>query len=593
MSANHSIAVGIFVLTLVVFWYSPIHQITDSNYSMMLSQSLLDHRAFQLDHYAIPRLPLEFHDHTWKNGHIHQIQVVGEHFYYYMPPGSSILSVPFVAVMNAFNVSAVNPDGSYNPLGEMRIETTLAAILMAALSAIFFLLGRLLLPTKWSFAIALGAAFGTQVWSTSSRALWADTWGMLLSGIVIYMLLAQEVGRLRIKPVLFATLLAWMYFVRPTYAVSILAITIYLALYHRWLLTRYLIAGGLWFLGFVAYSWLHYHSLLPQYFLPTRLRLGTIATALAGNLLSPSRGLLLYVPVLFFVIYLLLRYKQHIVYPRLVVLSLFVVLGFILVVSSFQPWWAGASYGPRYTAPLVPWFVVLAVLGIRAMLTAEERQAPVSSPPGWVLERSAGVVLLTLSVLINAMGAVSVRAWAWNAAGDIDHDPRQVWNWRYPQMLAVVLRPPLPDDFPIAQEKIDLTSPESQKFLWYGWSGPEPGFRWTDGKEATIIFAGNGQSDLLLQIKMAPFLVGDWLSAQRLAINLNGNAIGNLKLEVNGPTIQRIKLPASLLRDKNILTLRLPDATSPSDFGIGGDERQLGLAVSWITLEPSQVVPNL
>ena len=588
MKANHFFAGGIFVLTLLVFWCSPIHQITDSNYSMMLSQSLLDRQTFALEHYAIPRLPLEYHDHTWKNGHIHQIQVVGEHFYYYMPPGSSVLSLPFVAVMNRLDVSAVNPDGSYNALGEMRIETSLAALLMAALSAIFFLLSRLLLPTKRSLMVALGSAFGTQVWSTASRALWADTWGMLLSGIVIYILLAQETGKLRIKPMLLATLLAWMYFVRPTYAVSILAITIYIALYHRRLLAKYLLVGGLWLLGFVAYSWSHYHSLLPQYFMPKRLRLGTLGTAVAGNLVSPSRGLLLYVPVLIFIIYILIRYREQIVYRKLLILSVSVIVGFLLVVSGFQPWWAGASYGPRYTAPLVPWFVLLAVIGMRAMIQSREQQRAVSSGQSRILERGVGTVLLALSVLINGIGAVSVRAWTWNAIGDIDHDPQKVWNWRHPQALAAILRPPLPRDFPVAPEKIDLSKPESQNFLWYGWSGPEPGFRWTDGKEATMIFAGSAQSDAQLQIKMAPFLVAGRLPSQRLALKLNGKAIGNLNLESNGPAVYRFELPATSLTAKNVLTFQLPDAASPSYFNMSGDERQLGIAVSWIVLQPAK-----
>ena len=589
ISADHTIAAGIFVLTFLVFWYSPIHQITDSNYSMMLSQSLLDRQTFRLDHYAIPRLPLEYHDHTWKNGHIHQIQVVGDRFYYYMPPGSSVLSVPFVAVMNMLGVSAVKPDGTYNPLGEMRIETSLAALLMGTLSAIFFLLSRLLLPRSWSLIISLAAALGTQVWSTASRALWADTWGMLLSGIVVYMLLANETGRSKIKPALLATVLAWMYFVRPTYAVSIIAITIYILFYYRQFLRSYLLVGGAWLLGFVCYSWFNYHSLLPQYFLPKRLRLGTVDTAIAGNLVSPSRGLLFFVPILTFIIYVIIRYWNYIGYRRLLFLALSVIAAFILVVSGFQPWWAGASYGPRYTAPLVPWFVLVAVLAIRGMLVWRERQRSDSAARVWLVERSLATVLLVLSVAINGIGAISTRAWSWNSIGDIDHDPQKVWDWKYPQLVAAILRPPLPDDFPLAPEKIDLSSPESQQFLWYGWSGPEPEFRWTDGKEATIIFGSNQKTDTLLKMRLVPFLVSGQHAAQRVRLQLNQTLIGELNLKSNSFTIHQFELPASLLRSKNILTMHLPDAASPSDFRVGGDERQLGIAVNWITLEPSQL----
>src|SRR5438132_1747144 len=106
---------SIFVFTLLVFWFSPVHQLTDSNYSMLLSESLLRHRSFALDNYNIPRLTPRYHDNTFKNGEMYQLELVDPHLYYYFPPGSSVLSLPYVALMNAFGVSAAKPDGTYNP----------------------------------------------------------------------------------------------------------------------------------------------------------------------------------------------------------------------------------------------------------------------------------------------------------------------------------------------------------------------------------------------------------------------------------------------------------------------------------------------
>src|SRR6266498_5071475 len=185
-------ALAIFVGLFLIFWFSPIRQLTDSNYSMLLSESLLHHRSFALDHYAIPRLTPTWHDNTFKNGEMYQLELVGPHLYYYFPPGSSVLSLPHVAVMNVTGISAANSDGTYSPDGEGIIETTLAAILMAALAAIFYWMARLVLPINWSVVLALAGAFATQVWSTASRALWSDTWGILLLGIVVWMLLLQE-----------------------------------------------------------------------------------------------------------------------------------------------------------------------------------------------------------------------------------------------------------------------------------------------------------------------------------------------------------------------------------------------------------------
>src|ERR1700755_1051082 len=45
----------IFALTLIVFLLSPVRQVTDSRYSMLLTQSILERGSFRLDDYGLPR----------------------------------------------------------------------------------------------------------------------------------------------------------------------------------------------------------------------------------------------------------------------------------------------------------------------------------------------------------------------------------------------------------------------------------------------------------------------------------------------------------------------------------------------------------
>ena len=195
--ADVIVAVLIFIAMFLVFWFSPVHQVTDSSYSMLVSQSLWQHRSFTLDEYAIPRNLQVSQDNALKNGEIYQLEVVNNHLYYFFPPGSSVLSVPFVFVMNQFGISAVKGDGTYNLNGEVKLEAILAALLMAAAAVTFFLIARLELPFKWSLLVALGAALGTQVWSTASRAMWSDTWGVFISAVVIYFFAGGRNGQAR------------------------------------------------------------------------------------------------------------------------------------------------------------------------------------------------------------------------------------------------------------------------------------------------------------------------------------------------------------------------------------------------------------
>ena len=437
------IAAGLFVLSILIFWASPVRQIADSNYSMLMSQSLLYHHSFMLDGYAIPRLQptvqskwFRTRPYTYNGKETYQIQVVDDHLYYYLPPGTSVLSMPLVALMNAFGISASNADGTFNLEGETVIELCIAAVLMAGLTVIFYLTGRLFLSRSWSVLIALGAALGTQVWSTATRALWSETWGILLMGIVILMLVRHELGLHRLRPVLLASLLAWMYFVRPTNSIPILAVSIYLLLSQRKIFSWYVITGLVWLAGFVAYSWYHFHDWLPHYYLYAQFGLSTFWVALAGNLISPARGLLIFVPVVVFVFYLLVRYRRELEHRRLAVLSLAVIFAHLLLISCFSFWVGGASYGPRYSTTLVPWFVLLSILGIKAMLAARTADAGKTRAFARRAELAAGGVLLFISVFINAQGAIFQSTYNWNAGPpDVGIAFERVWDWKDPQFL--------------------------------------------------------------------------------------------------------------------------------------------------------------
>jgi hypothetical protein len=47
-----------------------------------------------------------------------------------------------------------------------------------------------------------------------------------------------------------------------------------------------------------------------------------------------------------------------------------------------------------------------------------------------------------------------------------------------------------------------------------------------------------------------------------------------------------VKLPENALRNRNILTLKMPDAASPEALGIGSDERSLGVRAEWMEFQP-------
>jgi hypothetical protein len=536
---------------------------------MLVSQSLLYHHSFTLDSYALPRHEPEWRGDYFTNGPDYQLELSNGHLYYHFPPGSPVLSIPYVALMNAIGISAANADGTYNPRGEVAIEASLAALLMATLAVVFLLTARLLLPLRWGILVALGGTLGTQVYSTASRALWSDTWGSLIIGLVVLMLLAHESERYRLRPVLLGSLLSLAYFVRPTFAIPIVAITIYLLVFYRRLFPAYAITGGVFFALFVLYSWLHFGTILPSYYLGSRLKTNTFWTALAGNLVSPGRGTFVYIPTLFFVGYLIVRYWRNVRYKRLVSLTIAIVIAHLFVISSFPHWWGGHSFGPRFTTGLVPWFVLLAIVGIDAMIQARHTRQRV----GIFQQRTENVLgasLLLTSLFIHTVGATQHATWLWNIKPlQIDEHPERLWDWRQPQFLAKYLPYPPPQQIPaITSERIDFSRPDSDAYLWFGWTRVADGV-WADN-DAALVFSLHPDRRLIL-INASAFVVSGKLELQRVNVLLNERPLTSFSMTDAGPHEYRVLLGSDLLRPTNTLRFQMPDATSSQKLGIGND----------------------
>jgi hypothetical protein len=585
--AGFWVSLLLFSVAFVAFIFSPVRNLGETQYTMMLGHTLLHHRTFALDRKEL-RIPdyLEMIGDSKVRGL--PLEIVNGRIYKYAPPGGAVLALPFLVAASWFGLKPVDAAGSFNGNRELLLSSILAALLMAVFAVVCFHFAHLMLPVSWSVMLAVGATFGTQIWSTASRVLEADTWTVLLMLIALFLLVASEQGKANFKPILLASILAWCYFAHPTTAIPIVAITVYVWLFRHRYFWYFALTGATWFLLLLLYSWHNFGKVLPNYFQTSRLGFQTFWEALAGNLISPSRGLLIYVPVLVSVAFILVRYRKFIREQRLVVLGLLVALVHLLVISGFDHWWAGHSYGPRYWTSIVPWFVLLTVLGACGLQTAwDQREAPRAK-----LQIGIIALLAVVSIFIHARGALSEETRLWNARPyDVDLRAGRLWNWRYPQFLAGLVHPPLPEDayaqMPLDQ-RVDFTSETATRFLWYGWSEAEPQIRWTEDDQAAFVFALDNSSDLTLIIRAAPFVMTGVKESQRVVIKLNGEKMQSLTLNQGTTSDLMVALPRSYLKRENVVVLNFPDAESPAKLGLSDDRRRLGLAVQWIEFRTTQ-----
>ena len=414
-------AVSIFAISFVVFICAPVDYATsDPQYSLLTSESILINHTPALNQFSIPRGESSY-----------QLARSNGRVLYLYPHGGPIFALPFVLVLNRLGLRAVNPEGEYNLRGEIQMQRLIAAFLMSTFAGTLVWCARPLLSLTWSIALVVAATFGTQILSTDALGLWGHTWEIFFSGFTLLLLIRSEVEGCELHPVLLATLLSFSFFVRPDSAIAAMEISLFVWLYHKPLFSAYAAAGTVWAIVFALYSRSIFGSMMPEYYHGgSMLSLSSLATGLPANLMSPSRGIFVFVPTYFLLTLLLTRYWRNVAHKPLAILALAIIGCRLLIVSSWPMWWGGHGFGPRLLAPLVPWAFLLAVVGVKACPRRRLRRVA-----------AVGLPVVLLAIAINAEGAFSPRAAHWNVGAGIDAHPNVVWRLRCCQLLAFLCLP--------------------------------------------------------------------------------------------------------------------------------------------------------
>jgi hypothetical protein len=410
----------LWLLVMIVYLASPIPQVLDSKFTLMVGEHMLNRGNFELDEHFPPYSDDPRYAGPWVEGGLpRHIRRSGDHLYYFYPLGSVILTAPLLPV--AWSLGAphvIGKYGGYDVRAGRVAQPPLASFVTSLCVLLVFYFATLRLPVPQAFLVGLLAALSTQLWSTASRGLWSHTWLVVLLGVVCWQFLRHEVRGTPLKPVLLATLFAWCFFVRPPSAFLILAFTAYV-----WLRSPrdgliLSAVGAAWAGAFIAFNLSLYDSWLPPYYLKAdTIQLSNLLIGIPGQWISPSRGLLVFVPLVGWLAWLGFKVRATLTSRTLVVSLLAGIAIHSLSMGSYANWWGGYSYGPRFQTDLVPVFALLAVQFVHA--AAQRVGRSIHRP----LMRSECILL----VLAAVIGALFNGAGAWSQAA-VD------WN-RFPQSL--------------------------------------------------------------------------------------------------------------------------------------------------------------
>ena len=417
---------GLLLLLLFLVYNSNLRTIRwdDSFPARFLPFSLLlDHNLY-LDHWVEPRLA----ETRGATGFYFVVKTRG-HWMSAYPIITSVVLTPLY-VLPAWWISR----HSLRPysVGFIMIANTmekLSASLLAALSAaVLFLAFRNLASPGVSLAVALIYGLASNTWAISSQALWRHGLTELSFAFLLWALVRiPDSAR---APFWAGLALAVAAANKPLEALLVAPFLLFFGL-RQWkklllFLAPLVVLGALVF----AYNLYFFGKLFGGYgVLPLEAggdthfpMLPRIAIAIAGSLLSPSRGLLVYMPWTAFAFWGAARlWKQNNPgWARALIVALAAIW---LVQVGQKGWWGGWCFGPRYLTDLLPflaWFLIPVWGGIRAR--------PVL--------KVALVATLAFALWVQVVGAFYYPNGDWDGwPVNVEFQPQRCWELSDCQLL--------------------------------------------------------------------------------------------------------------------------------------------------------------
>jgi hypothetical protein len=380
---------------------------------LLTSQALIEHGTIRLDAYADATRDFQFVD---KNGHR----------YYFFPLGTPLLAVPyvFVARLQGANMAVRADDAA--------AQHVLAVTATTAASALIMVLCRMFLPSFASVLVAAAFSLGSMVMSSMASALWNFDFAVpLLLGAMLPVVRFERGMSQRLHPVPVGVLLVLAYLCRPTAAPFVVATFAFTLVRRRRDLPVLAAAFAIPLAVFAAFSWHEFGQILPDYYLPGRLRLEDLTwRSLYGVLLSPGRGLLVFCPYLFMTLAGTIAFARRLWHLPLFWMALGSIVAHVMASAAYYHWWGGWSFGSRVLTDAVPALLLLTLVVASTALPAlgcVARMAAVSA---------FGVLTATAIFVHGYQGLYNPSTHEWNRRPDIDRYPDNLFDWGHPQFLA-------------------------------------------------------------------------------------------------------------------------------------------------------------
>jgi hypothetical protein len=409
-------------LLLFVLYNANLRSITsgDTIPARLLPFSLLLHGSLYLDGLIDPYLVVSSRPAS-RNYFVKQIR---GHYMSMYPILTPVLVTPLY-VIPAWWLSRQSTDNFFSVL--LLLANTMEKVsgsLLAALSAGVLLLAlRRVASGVVSILVTLTYGVASTTWTISSQALWRQGTAELCFALLLWALLGDPGAR---RFGFWVGLsLAMAAANNPAYTIFAAVFFVYFIRHNRQGLWRF--SAPLIVIGAVVFAYNVYFfgrvlggypgpTVRPYVNFPPGYFQGTMVGAVAGLLVSPSRGLVIYVPWAVFALWGAVRLWKEPTYAwgRYLLAATALV---VLVDARYGNWWGGYCYGPRYLTDILP-VLAFVLLPVWSRIQA-----------GPVL-RVAFALAVAGALWVQIVGAVCYPMGWWDEfPRSVDLHPGRLWNW--------------------------------------------------------------------------------------------------------------------------------------------------------------------
>jgi hypothetical protein len=400
--ATRTLAFGLsaFLVAVLVFSIGPYSGSGDTEPAELLPISILEDGRLDFDRFYSDRSDLPYAFRRVRG------RVVSAY-----PIAAGIANVPAFAVARLFGV-----DLSARRL--LLSHATASLLASASVVLLFLALRKICADDRQAFFFTLVYAFGTEVWSVASRGLWQHGPSLFFLCASLWLLLRDDPRSIALA----GCTLGLAVVSRPTDALIAVPAAAWVLLRRRRAFLPFLLLAAIPLAAVVLYS----ARLLGDPLAFGQLYRaggwhGRILPGLAGLLVSPSRGLFVFSPVLLAsvagaVIVARSRDPRH----ELLRWLLPGAAGLLAIYSAWGMWWGGASFGYRILLDLVPVLVLLAAVSWTEWIGRR------------LALRAVFVVLFAVSAYVEVLGV-----WTYPTAFDdgLDLEPARLWNVRDSELV--------------------------------------------------------------------------------------------------------------------------------------------------------------